>query len=160
MEAAGYISAQIPRVHYLLCGEGVTWDNAELARWIGSMGERGMWHLLGLRRDVPRLNAALDLAVSSSVGEGFANVLGEAMACEVPCVVTDVGDSAWIVGETGKVVPPRDPRAIADACVELLEMDPDERHRLGAAARTRVREQFDLGTIAARYERLYLELVA
>ncbi len=160
VEAAGYLSGRLPDARYLLCGQGVTWDNPVLAEWIASAGPRSHWHLLGLRGDIPRLMAALDILVSSSVGEGFPNVLGEAMACGVPCVVTDVGDSAWIVSDTGRVVPPRDPRALADASAATLAMGSADRQRLGLAARARVEQHFSLPAIVDRYERLYLELAA
>ena len=81
--------------------------------------------------------------------------IGEAMACGVPCVATDVGDSASIVGETGRVVPPRDPRALAAAWEELLALAPDARKRLGQAARLRIQERYDLASITRRYEDLY-----
>jgi glycosyltransferase involved in cell wall biosynthesis len=70
-------------------------------------------------------------------------------------VVTDVGDSAWMVSDTGRVVPSRDPHALASACEELLEIGPAGRQALGAAARSRVTELFSLSSIVARYEALY-----
>ncbi len=109
---------------------------------------------------VRRLLASLDVATSSSISEAFPLVVGEAMACGVPCVVTDVGDSALIVGPFGKVVPPRDPAALAQACLSLFALSPEERHRLGQAARGRIAQLFDLDVIVSRYERLYEELAA
>lgn len=117
-------------------------------------------HLLGKRQDIPRLTAALDIASSSSFGEGFPNVIGEAMACAVPCVVTDVGDSALIVGETGKVVPPRNPAALAAAWKGMIEDGREVRKRLGKAARERIEQNFRIEDIAARYEKLYREVVS
>jgi glycosyltransferase involved in cell wall biosynthesis len=116
-------------------------------------------HLLGVREDVPRLLAALDVAVLSSVGEAFPLVLGEAMACGVPCVSTDVGDAARIIGETGEVVPPRDPGALAAALERVLSLEPDRRRELGMAARRRIEENYSLEKTAGQYEEIYREIL-
>ena len=119
--AAALLHRSRPDVHFLLCGDDVTWENAELRGWIEEAGIRKQCRLLGRRNDLSRLTAALDIAASSSsFGEGFPNVIGEAMACGVPCVVTDVGDSALIVGQTGRVVPPQNPKELANALSELV----------------------------------------
>ena len=118
-------------------------------------------HLLGLRDDIPRLMAALDvLASSSSYGEAFPNVLGEAMASGVPCAVTDVGDSAYIVGDTGRVVSSGDMEGLAHAIGSLLEMPAEALRILGARARARVAEHFEIGKIVRRYEAFYQELAS
>ena len=110
--AARRLHRTYPDAHFILCGDGISWENLELAAEADQAGLRGCCHLLGRRSDMPFIQAALDFASSSSsTGEGFPNVLGEAMACGVPCAVTDVGDSALIVGDTGRVVPSRDPEA-------------------------------------------------
>jgi glycosyltransferase involved in cell wall biosynthesis len=112
-----------------------------------------------LRRDITRITAALDVAtLSSSFGEGFSNVVGEAMACEVPCVVTDVGDSAQVVGDTGIVVPPKDPQALADGWRKLIEMGVEGRQRLGRAAREWIQQEYSLESVVTQYENLYLSL--
>jgi len=155
LAAAGAVARARPEVRFLLCGEAVDAGNAELAGLVARHGLQGQVHLLGIRGDVPRIDAALDLAVlSSSFGEGFPNVAVEAMAAGVPCVVTDVGDAARIVGETGWVVPRRDPAALGAAMLAALA-DPAERLRRGAAARERALARFDLTRMLAAYGRLY-----
>ncbi|MGK2857909.1 MAG: glycosyltransferase family 4 protein [Thermoanaerobaculia bacterium] len=158
VEAAARLHRVHPEAHFVLCGGGVSRENAELSTWIDEAGIASVMHLLGRRDDLARLTASLDVAVSSSIGEGFSNTIGEAMASGVPCVVTDVGDSAAIVGEDGIVVRPRDPAALADALLRILEMDADERTRLGLAARARIEAHFSLGAIARRYETLWSEV--
>ena len=81
------------------------------------------------------------------------------MSCGACCVVTDVGDSAWIVGDTGFVVPPRDPEALANAWRTLVEMGPERRRELGRAARRRVVEHFSLPTVVRQYEALYDQIL-
>jgi glycosyltransferase involved in cell wall biosynthesis len=82
------------------------------------------------------------------------------MACGTPCVVTDVGDSALIVGETGVVVPPGDPDALAEAWRKLIEAGPEVRRRLGIAARHRVQQHFALPAVVERYQAIYGKLAA
>jgi glycosyltransferase involved in cell wall biosynthesis len=159
VQAAARLSAHLPAVHFLLCGDDITPANNQLVEWITASGIGARCHLLGRREDMPRLTAALDIATTTSAyGEGFPNVVGEAMACAVPCAVTDVGDSAVIVHDTGKVVPPRDPSAMAEAWRMLTMLGPEGRARLGLAARRRVEKHFNLPAIVTRYQRLYEEL--
>jgi glycosyltransferase involved in cell wall biosynthesis len=107
---------------------------------------------------VSRIFAGLDIATTSSRSEAFPIAIGEAMACETPCVVTDVGDSALIVGETGTVVPPEDPHALAEAWRKLIEAGPAVRRRLGMSARRRVQQHFALPAIVERYQAIYARL--
>lgn len=158
VQAAQYLSRSIQDVRFLLCGEEITWENPELAGWIDDAGIRERVVLLGKRDDIPELTAAFDIASLSSMGEGFPNVVVEAMACAVPCVVTDVGESARIVGDAGVVVPRRDPQALADAWRKVLDMDGDDRKRLGLSGRERVIQHYSLRQIVSRYETLFEEL--
>ena len=101
--------------------------------------------------------------LSSAFSESFPNVLGEAMACQVPCVSTDVGDSAVIVGDAGIVVPPKDPPALAQGWRSLVELSPDERKSLGQRARRHIENNFNLhgpGSFVFEYERLYEKVLA
>ena len=155
IKAATLLKKDMPDVRLLLCGDGITWENPTLSKWIEDAGLSKYFHLLGRRNDIPRIMTALDIASSSSYGEGFPNVVGEAMACGVPCVVTDVGDSALIVGDTGIVVPPKDPGALALAWKELIEIGGHKRQKLGDNARLRIRDNFSLPSVVKRYEELY-----
>jgi glycosyltransferase involved in cell wall biosynthesis len=159
IQAAARLLQQCPEVRFLICGDEITWENSTLADWIDAAGIRHHCHLLGRREDIPRLTAAFDIAVSSSShGEGFSNVIGEAMACGVPCVVTDVGDAALIVGDTGRVVPPRNPETLASNWHALIALGAEGRERLGRAARDRIAANFNLPVIVAKYEKLYEEI--
>jgi glycosyltransferase involved in cell wall biosynthesis len=146
-------------IHFILCGNGVIWENEFFVKKINGYGLKHWVHLLGRREDIPRLTAAFDIASSSSSGEGFPNVIGEAMACGVPCVVTNVGDSALIVGDAGIVVPPKNPEALAEAWLNLIKAGKKERKRLGERARRRVLENYNLPDIVERYETLYREVL-
>ncbi len=159
LAAAGLVHLQFPDVHFVLCGNDIVAENAQLGAWVDEADLRDNIHLLGPRRDVPTLNAAFDVATCSSSSEGFPNVVGEAMACGVPCVVTDVGDCALIVGDTGIVVPPMQPALFADALIRMIELGPARRAELGRSARERVEKNFEIDEIRLRYERLYSEVV-
>jgi glycosyltransferase involved in cell wall biosynthesis len=146
------------QVCFLMVGRGISDGNERLKRAI-TEGNMPYFRLLGERNDVPELMCAMDIYCSSSVSEGFPNVIGEAMASGVPCVVTDAGDSAIIVGDTGRVVPVKTPEALADACLELINMPVQERLELGKRARERIERNFNLPVVISRYEDLYMEIV-
>lgn len=93
------------------------------------------------------------------LGEGFPNVIGEAMACAVPCVVTGVGESPSIVDRYGVVVPPGNPDRLAQGLIKMIEMGRDKRRALGDAARQRIAQFYGMPYIAAQYENLYRDLV-
>ena len=158
LEAAGILRNSCPDVHYFLIGSGVEPENEELMLEINRLRLRDHIHLLGEVENVTDVVRSLDIAVSSSYSEGFSNVVGEAMACGVPCAVTDVGDSGTIVGNTGAVVPPRNPRAMADAWSRILKMTRNERKALGASARSRIVDQYSLKHVIECYEDLYREI--
>jgi glycosyltransferase involved in cell wall biosynthesis len=160
LRAASQLMNQRPDVQFVLCGAGLVWKNRALADLIRAAGVAGNCRLLGQRGDMPRLLAALDVAVSSSRGEGFPNSIAESMACGVVCVVTNVGESASLLGGTGRVVPPEDAEALCAACENLLSLSREERLQLGAAARRRIQEHFSLDVATRRYEELYAQVAS
>jgi glycosyltransferase involved in cell wall biosynthesis len=156
LAAAGLISKTHPETHFLLIGRGMNQGNQALVESIRKLGIGDRAHLLGEHHDTSRLAAALDIfTLSSAYGESCPNVIGEAMASGVPCVVTNVGDADWLVGETGRVVPPREANALASACRELIDLKPQDRAALGLLARERVLAHFPIQSIIGRYEELY-----
>jgi glycosyltransferase involved in cell wall biosynthesis len=157
--AAGLIHRQQPAIHFLIAGSGADAENSDLTAAIAKADITDNCHLLGHCDDVPVLMAALDIACSSSMGEGFPNTVGEAMACEVPCVVTDVGDSALLVEDTGRIVLPREPEALAGAVEALLKLPAEALRSLGVAARTRIGDYFALDNIAMEYQTLWRNVV-
>jgi len=160
IRAAGLLHAGMPEVHFVLWGREVDGHNRTLEAWIDAAGIGANLHLLGLRQDAPRLTAGLDLAtLSSAWGEAFPMVLGEAMACGVPCVATDVGDAAEMLADTGRIVPPGNPRALADAWSELLHLPATQRRTLGQATRRRVTEHYDIRLTARMYARLHRDII-
>lgn len=154
MRAAGQVHRWLPDVRFVLAGTGVDRSNEALMRLVEDEGVASVMHLLGPRTDVPRIMATLDVLASSSDGEAFPNVIGEAMACEVPCVVTDVGDCAAIVGNSGCVVAPGDMAGLAQSIRDLL-VDAPRRGQLGRQARARVDSCYSIDKVVAQYEGLY-----
>lgn len=160
IDAAAQVCAYLPDVHFVLAGTEVDDANAALNAAIYAKGLQERIHLMGRRDDVPRLMAAIDVLVSPSHGEAFPNVLGEAMACGIPCVVTDVGDSAEIVGDTGRVVPPDDMNAMAFELVVALQLSAAERAEISKQARARVAANYEISHVTRHYESLYEKVLA
>jgi glycosyltransferase involved in cell wall biosynthesis len=153
--AARQVLGTHPHVRFLLCGPGMEPENAALTRMIASHGLEQAVLRLGFQEDIARVFAALDVHVMSSRAEGFGNVLLEAMASGVLCAATDVGESRHIIGDTGHVVPPRNPAALAAAVRELIDLPPSATAALRVRARQRVAECFTLKSTIAQYAELY-----
>ncbi len=158
LKAAEIVRRSHPEAHFILCGSGADQDNGKLKDWCKELGISEFVHALGFRSDVPRIQAGLDVAVSSSTGESFSNSIGEAMACGTPCVATDVGDSADIIGHTGRMVSPGIPEDLAAGIVELLEMDRDDFLALGQRARQRIVEKYSMPVVSEAYAKIYQKL--
>ncbi len=159
LRSAALILKSRPDTHFFLVGNGVTLDNMNLRDLVHASGAEGNFHLLGERQDIARLMAAVDInIVASAWGEGFPNVLGEAMACGVLCVATDIGDSALILGSTGIIVPAGDSQALADGVLSLLGMEKVQRLVLSRQARKRVIDNYAIANITDQYENLYSEI--
>jgi len=155
-QALSLLKAADLRPTCLLVGTGLEQGNAALAKRIGHFGLSDQIRLLGRRSDVPRVMNALDLHVMSSVSEAFPNVLAEAMACGTPCVSTDVGDAAAIVGDTGWIVPPRAPQALANAIA--LALKARERADWGerkAKARHHIETRFSIAQMVENYRAVW-----
>lgn len=145
--------------HCVLVGTGMDEGNALLQHLLETFGVADVVSLLGRRNDVPAVMNALDLHVLSSLGEAFPNVLAEAMACGTPCVTTDVGDAAYIVGETGWVVPPRDSPALASAvslAMDDREISPDVWLSRRDSSRKRIVENFSIERMVDAYSDAWL----
>ncbi len=158
LRAAGKVHAVMPDVRFLLAGFGVTYDNPELAGWVDTYRLRDAVLLLGERNDIPVLQNLVDIACLSSNMEAFPNVIGEAMACGKPCVVTDVGDCRSIVGQTGLVVDAEDSDALAAALLKLLALPTAVRAELGAAARQKIEDEFRIDSVVEKYMCYYEDL--
>jgi glycosyltransferase involved in cell wall biosynthesis len=160
LRAAAILTQEQPQVRFVCVGNGPIAYATELQALAQSMGLEKQIIWTGGLNDMPAVYSALDLLTSTSFSEGFSNVIGEAMACEVACVVTNVGDSALIVGETGLVVPPKDPIALAQAWRDWLNLSDSERQARGAQARARIESEFNLRAMVTKTAAALEELLA
>ena len=153
--AAGVLASRFPHARFLMVGRGLDAGNPDLMRLIEAIGFHDRFVLLGERADPAACLDAMDVFVLSSCTEGFPNVLGEAMAMGLPCVSTDAGDAALLMGSREWVVPARDSKALADKLAELLTLPQKERQRLGVLARQRVVDEFSMSASAQHFMNLY-----
>lgn len=160
IEAAGRVRQAGNDIHLLLAGAGTDALPPDLLAACHRYFPENRLSFLGDRRDVAEWLPGCDIvALASAWGEGFPNILGEAMACGLPCVATDIGDSRTIMGEGGICVVHSDPSGMASALAALVRMGPEGRRRMGHIGRRRVIEEFSLPSIAARYAEIYEQAV-
>ena len=152
---AAILKDRFPKLHFVLAGRGLVWENSELADRIRASGIADRVHLLGEHPAVEKLLPAFDVYCQSSSAEGFPNALGEAMSCGVPCVTTDAGASSEAVGDVGVVVPVGDSVQLASGVETLLNLSSAERRALAQDTRSRICDHFSLPAIAAQYEACY-----
>lgn len=160
LAAAQILTASHPGAHFVLAGTRVDEENKKLTGKVQELGLKGRVHLLGERRDTPLITAGLDIAASCSFTiEGFSNAIGEAMACGVPVVATEVGDAAYLVGDSGKIIVPQRPDLMANAWKDLLQKDGDYREALGRKGRARIEQNFGINAISEQYKNLYYSVL-
>lgn len=143
IQAASILSKEREDVRFACVGDGPDDYKSELHELMAQLGlnDRFVWP--GPRQDMPDVYSALDInTCSSAFGEGLPNAIGEAMSCGTPCVVTDVGDCARIVGDIGEVVPPGSPDALADGWRKMIERLSSEGDAVGQRSRERIVNKF------------------
>ncbi len=159
IHAFGKLASINPNVILVLMGRDVDGNNKQLIKLIQKFNIQEKVVLLGIRDDMHRVMAALDIYISPSKWfEAFPLVLGEAMATEIPCIATDLGDCAQIIGDTGLIISPDSEQVLQEAMMKMVGFDAERRRGLGCLARERIREKFDLATISNRYLELFREL--
>ncbi|RKS90883.1 glycosyltransferase [Sphingosinicella microcystinivorans] len=159
IDSCASILTEVPQLRILMCGRGVDEKNVPLLRQLEAAGLRSHAILLGEQPDMPRYYAAIDTLCLASKSEAFPNVVGEAMACGIPCVVTDVGDCRDVVGKAGLVVPAENEIALGAALKALAAMPVVQRQAMGRFGRERIVSVYSLDQIVRQYERLYYSVV-
>lgn len=160
LRAFANVAGSIQSAQAIIVGGGSTDFETALRQQAKQFGiaDRIVW--TGPQVTMREVYNSLDvLCISSQFGEGFPNVLGEAMACSIPCITTDVGDAAIVVGGCGEIVPPRDPGRLAIAIRKIAAMPASERHALGTDARQRIIENFSIEHLVNKTRAILTPLV-
>ena len=140
----------------LLVGTNLDDNNEELCSLASNYNLSDDLILLGRRNDISEILSAADCYISSSLGESFSNSIGEAMACSLPCIVTDVGDSKQIVGETNDVVKSKDFNGLAESICKFLE-EPECTRNFNS--RNRIMENYDIRIVINEYEKNFQDVI-
>jgi len=160
LRAFALVRKEIPEARLRLFGSPPQGREAYLTQCQELAAELGLGESATFEGRVPEIRdayAAGQVVVLCSITEGFPYTLIEAMTCGRPCVATDVGGVTEAAGDTGLVVPPRDPAELAKACLTLLR-DPELRQRLGSAARLRALEYFTVDRAISAFDEIYMFL--
>jgi glycosyltransferase involved in cell wall biosynthesis len=157
IDAANFLAQHQKNVHFILTGRDITPENRDIAALLKRYPAlQNKLHLLGERNDIPAVMNALDIfSLTSIYGEGCSNVVGEAMACGIPCVATDVGDIPRIVGNTGQILRDATASSLAFAWLEWINAGETWRKEQGQRARQRIQKHYNIKDITAQYQELY-----
>ncbi len=150
VQACGLVSRNLSNVKFLMIGKGLDKDNDELDTWIKKTNHPDNFILIG-KASPHDLYAAMDIFCLSSKSEGFPNVVAEAMAMQIPCVVTDAGDAARIVGKLGIIVEPMDAYALFKGLMLMLTMEKQTRQVLGNKGRQLIENQYAISKVHKQY---------
>jgi glycosyltransferase involved in cell wall biosynthesis len=159
IQACSLVAGQVPKVRFVMVGRGLDANNPVLADWLAESGVADRFILLGERDDVPMLLSLMDIFCSSSRTEAFPNVVGEAMVQSRPCVVTDVGDTRFLVGDTAIVVPPENSQALAEGLLKVLKLSSSERTAMGRRGHERISSEFSFSKTLGLIEAVYAEVL-
>jgi glycosyltransferase involved in cell wall biosynthesis len=154
MAASAIAMKENPQMHVIMVGDGLTRNNGVLAPLFANLPLQ-RFHALGQRDDIEMILPAMDFFCLSSASEAFPNVVGEAMASGLPCIASDVGDCAKLIGDHGRIVPRGDATRMAAAMVEMARMDVARRSEIGEAARKKITNSYGLSVTVDAYSQLY-----
>lgn len=155
IEGFAELTKRVPNARLMLIGRGMSEANPELRRLLVSSGVASRVLLVGEYSPISELYSAMDILCSSSVAEGFPNVIGEAMCCEVPCVASDVGNARALLGGVGIVVPPRSATRLAYALGSMCREGREGWRDRGVRGRSRIERRYSLKVVVDEYESLY-----
>lgn len=154
LDSLGILKSKGVDFKCLLVGTNMNPENSQIVEWLKKSNLEKNILLLDQRSDIPAVMNALDIHVLSSRSEAFPNVVAEAMACGTPCITTDVGDAALIVGDTGWVAPPQDPQALADffeTAITEMRLNPTRWQGRKTACRKRIENEFSMEKMVSKY---------
>lgn len=158
IDAFAMIHRQYPRARLMLVGRGMSDDNIALKTRLHEIGVSRSVVLYGESSAIEEVYSAFDVLCSSSVAEGFPNVVAEAMLSELPCVATDTGNIRKLLEGVGVVVPSRDARLLSEALGQMCTRSEGVRREMGRVSRERIARMYSLETVAAQYAQLYASL--
>lgn len=157
IDAASLLVNKNKKIIFLCIGRNVDWNNPYLVDHMKRLGVMNNFRLIGEVSDIDALFSVMDIFCLSSRSEGFPNVVAEAMLSSLPCVVTDAGDAAIIVGDHGLVVPPSNHLALSNGILHLLNMDSNMRKSIGTHGRIKIVKNYELSIIIGKYIKEYRE---
>ena len=143
------------KVRYLLIGRNVDQRNTILMEWINNTGFSDHFLLAGEKHNIADYMRAMDIFCLSSITEGFPNVVGEAMASALPCVVTSVGDVQKITGNNALLIQPKNKKLLSKGLCEMLNMDNEKRNRMGLNGRKKIEKEYPIKLACEKHFNLY-----